>query len=361
MLHKNYLLAGVLLLAIFSSIIIVDLVRESWGENENCNARSLYKEGNKKLEIRDYDGAKKLYERIIKCYDNIELLKKLPQDDIRKVIFSIAYFKLSEILILTNRSQEAVDIMREVIDFSQQGALPVSKGAEALIQIGNIYLKDGNLPLAMEAFEQTIKHYPDLPHASAAKDAIERIDKQTIAEICGVVRLKDQETHSNIKISIFNGFSFSYTFSDLNGNYCLPIDTTPVSVFFIKDGYFPSVHNLRLVSEEKYIIPQVTLLPIKELSKGILVGVCYKSISGGKLKPRFGISSYLPKQTIKITDTGNGIRQEVTSDKNGIYMIILPPGRYQLFIPQGYEIKDVEIKPGKVTVQNISGGSIMID
>ena len=348
---------------IFGGISCADFETKKKGINGNHSIRAVYQKADSAFKKGNYEEAKKLYEEIIGRYENVDVLKKLPKDNLERVIFSIAHFQLSRVFVSLSRTQDAVNVLNEIIGFSQRKVLPIEKGAEAQIAIGNIYLKNGNVPLAIKAFKQVIERYPNLPHANAAEDAIKKTNKKKVAEICGVALLKGRETHNNITVSAFNGFSSFKMTTSINGGYCLPIlESTPrthISVFLAKDGYLPLVYNIFLGSHDDYTLPQASLLPIEDIKKGVLVGVYYKSIRGGKRKFHLGINNYFPKQTVKFE--GDGIIHEITTDDNGIYMTSLPEGRYNIYTEQGHKIENINIVQGKTTIQNIFGGVVMVD
>src|SRR3972149_7804902 len=126
-------------------------------------------------------------------------------------------------------------------------------------------------------------------------DAAGRSDIRDTDTISGVIKSEDNTPIGNAEISIFDGFTIRSIKSDTNGVYNilqLPVSADLHAVLFItKDGYVPSIINVKRREEVKADYP-VTMRRAGPGENGYIAGVVYQPIKGGKIKYQSGINSF---------------------------------------------------------------------
>lgn len=324
------------------------------------DVEGLYHKANSLYNRGDYKEAKKLCEEVINYFDR-NYIKKLSEENTEKIIFKATYFLLANIEAESEDIEEAINTMNEVINLYKDKVLSEEAAVEAQLKIGSIYLRAGDFTRAIEAFQRVIESYPQSYHTTTARDNIDEISEQKIGDICGKVLLEGRKDHSDITISIFNGFSLYSTSTKKDGSYCIPLykstEGTYISVFASKTGYMPQVSNIPV--KQHIGVPKMTLKTISNPNLGVLVGVCYKSISGGKIRFHYGIDSY--DMNLEIHIKAKGSERNVKCDGNGIYMLVLPKGSYTIATGRSYTVDDIIVEKGKTTIQNLFSGGTMID
>ncbi|MBI5056174.1 MAG: hypothetical protein HZB61_06130 [Nitrospirae bacterium] len=129
------------------------------------------------------------------------------------------------------------------------------------------------------------------------------------------------------------------------------------ALFFTKHGYYPEAIIFR-AQEKSVKVDKVSLSPLKDAGKGILTGVVYKPVTGGKLKEHKGIFQTFKGE--RITLIKDKWSPEITTDDEGIFMIELPPGDYDIVF-NNENIGRVNIAKGRTTIKNIQKGLVLRD
>lgn len=163
----------------------------------------------------------------------------------------------------------------------------------------------------------------------------------------------------NMDINIFNGLAmrkiklsegrFRYTHSTTDGLYG--------AVFFTKNKCYPLAVTFR-VADESVSVKNVSLEELKDEKMGILTGVVYKPVTGGRLKEQSGISTLFADEKIDIK-TGDA-SYYVNTGNDGAFTIELPRGEYSIIF-NSKEAGKVVIEPGKTVIKNIQKGMVMMD
>lgn len=131
-------------------------------------------------------------------------------------------------------------------------------------------------------------------------------------------------------------------------------------LFFTRQGFYPEILVFK-VKDEPIRINKISLKPLKEPQKGILTGVIYKPVRGGKLREHKGIFQTFKNEKINlIKDDKEKVSYDVATDDNGIFMIELIPGEYSVVF-NNREAGKVHIERGKTTIKNIQKGAVLID
>jgi len=128
-------------------------------------------------------------------------------------------------------------------------------------------------------------------------------------------------------------------------------------IFITRDGFYPESIIFR--SEEKpLIIGKIHLKKLDEPEKGILTGVVYTPVTGGKIVEHIGISRL--HGNININIVKDPIKYTVKTDARGVFMISLPEGEYNIGL-DGQDTAVTIISPGKTTIKNMQKGLVLID
>jgi hypothetical protein len=128
-------------------------------------------------------------------------------------------------------------------------------------------------------------------------------------------------------------------------------------VFFTKDGFYPKAEIFK-VSENPVRINVTPLNKLGDKDIGVITGVVYKTITGGKLRRHRGIVRFYGNEVIEIIK--GVIAHSVKADGNGLFMAVLPEGEYTLKIG-GREMDSVVVEAGRTSIKNIQKGMVMID
>jgi len=126
-------------------------------------------------------------------------------------------------------------------------------------------------------------------------------------------------------------------------------------VFFTRNGFYPEV---KVFEGDSKLRTEVILNKLEDTKKGVLTGVVYKPITGGKLKRHRGIFEIFKDEKIDIVK--DSIHQTVGTDDMGVFTILLAEGEYNMMMG-GKEIDKVVIEPGKTTIKNIQKGMVLMD
>lgn len=169
------------------------------------------------------------------------------------------------------------------------------------------------------------------------------------------------EIEKNIEVYIFDGFNLSLI--NRIGDFIQ--EKVPVTqgnyfaLFFIKDGYFPEVKVLK-ADKENINLGKIRIEKKMYENMGILTGVIYKPVHGGKISFKKGIFKLIDKIKIKMLSKKGESYLIMPNDK-GIFCESLKPGEYVITIGDEKEKIDVVIRKTKTAIQNIQKGIMLID
>ncbi|MEM2991203.1 MAG: hypothetical protein QXQ02_08490 [Halobacteria archaeon] len=196
--------------------------------------------------------------------------------------------------------------------------------------------------------------------------------KKPVGEIIGRVLFSDKGEACGVKITIFNGFDNNTVevYTQADGSFKAPIIKSSkegiirgapiyISIFATYDGYLPFVKNIPVT--EKIHLSDIILEPLTERSRGVLTGVFYQPIRGGKIRRVYGIHQYVKNAAINLEDEAGNLFK-TSSGEEGVFKLLLPPGNYRMMevpiLKRGYQINILE---GVTTIFNIGRPSIMVD
>ena len=167
------------------------------------------------------------------------------------------------------------------------------------------------------------------------------------------------KTDKTAKVFVFDGFELS----EIKRDAGLIREKIPVTkgnyfaLFFVKEGYIPRVEVLQ-AGDKGVKLPEIELKEILDKDMGILTGVVYKPLGGGKILPRKGIWRLVEGAEIKVVNE-KGISYTTSSDNRGVFSIRLEAGKYRVSTDdKGF---DVVIEKGRTTIHNIQKGMMLID
>lgn len=163
----------------------------------------------------------------------------------------------------------------------------------------------------------------------------------------------------DMDINIFNGIAvrkiklsegrFRYTHSTTDGLYG--------AAFFTKNNYYPLTVVFK-VADESVSVRTVSLAQLKDEKNGILTGVVYKPVLGGRMKEQTGISVMYGNEKIEIKN--GDVLYPVNTAEDGAFAIELPQGEYSVIF-NSKELGKVIIEPGKTVIKNIQKGMVLMD
>ena len=128
-------------------------------------------------------------------------------------------------------------------------------------------------------------------------------------------------------------------------------------VFFTKRNFYPKAVTLK-APERPQDIKIGPLKKMKNRRRGILTGVVYKPVSGGKVSEHTGISTVYKGEKVHIA--GNGVSCSAITDESGVFTIELPEGEYDIILGAGKAGK-ATIEKGKTTIKNVQKGMVLVD
>ena len=128
-------------------------------------------------------------------------------------------------------------------------------------------------------------------------------------------------------------------------------------VFITKEGFSPETVALK-AGESSGKIKLKPLQAMKDREKGILTGVVYKYVAGGKLKAHSGISVLFKGE--KVTITKGDASYTAVTDATGVFMIELPAGEYEVALGNKKAGK-AAVGQGKTTIKNLQKGITLVD
>jgi len=248
--------------------------------------------------------------------------------------------------------------------------LPGDEVARLKLKIGHIYKYQGRYSKALAIYEKVEKEYKKIfPNrfAKYAKEYIDDIQSKQVAVISGKIFLEGSDDVSKTVIEVFNGFELSETNPLQNGRYTLPLySSTPgtkFSLFAYRWGYMPTIINFPFDGASNIVVKNIRLRPIPNEGVGVVAGVVFTAISGGKRKSHHGIAKFTSCKVMiqKLSEAQNGKETmsseevSVSSSDSGIYSAFLLPGSYLIG-------KDsFTLRKGEVKIINIARGEILVD
>ncbi|NOY65377.1 MAG: hypothetical protein GXO97_08295 [Nitrospirae bacterium] len=128
-------------------------------------------------------------------------------------------------------------------------------------------------------------------------------------------------------------------------------------VFITGEGHFPVVVPFKSTGGVLEI-KSIKLQMIKDKRKGILTGVVYTPVVGGKLREHRGIKRLFSDEEVRIFN--NKHLYTVKTDKRGVFTILLPEGEYSI-TSGSKQAGKIRIKSGRTTIKNIQKGLVLID
>lgn len=350
---------GQIKLKILSIIFLISLI--SYG-NAFCSMneyQNLYYDVKKLYDSSEYN----------KCIDkSLKIIKgqeKLLLETKNYVLLANLYELQADCLERKGDTAEAIEVIQDFLEKMEQ-FLPEEHVARVKLKIGHIYKHAGLYSKALSAFETVEKEYkqsfPDR-FAKYANENYREIASHQVATISGTVSLSGEKDSSGVTIKVFNGFEESETMTLQNGKYSMPLfSSTPgtmFSLFAYKQGYNPTIINKKFERSSEIEIEKINLKKIPDKDVGIVAGVVFTPISGGKIKPHHGIARYLKEYKIEFSKLSIKALNEIfstLSNDSGIYIISLAPGLY-LFNNE----KEIRVNKKEVRIFNIGKANILVD
>lgn len=169
------------------------------------------------------------------------------------------------------------------------------------------------------------------------------------------------EVGRDVEVYIFDGFKLSLI--NRVGEFIK--EKVPVTkgnyfvLFFLKDGYIPEIKVLK-AKNGNINLGEIRLGKKMDDNMGILTGVVYKPVYGGKVSLRKGIFKLIDNFKIKLV-SDNGESYLIKSENNGVFSIPLLAGKYKILTDNDQKVFDVLIKEGKTTIKNIQKGLRLLD
>ncbi|MBI5408087.1 MAG: hypothetical protein HZA14_01825 [Nitrospirae bacterium] len=163
----------------------------------------------------------------------------------------------------------------------------------------------------------------------------------------------------NAVITIFDGTALKNV-PVSNGKFTEAHGITPGYygvLFFTKEGSYPETILFK-AQDRSMKGDSVSLKSLKDAGKGVLTGVVYKPVTGGKLREHKGIFQTFKGEKIHLVK--DSVSRETTTDDKGIFMIELLPGEYEIVF-NGRNAGKALIEKGKTTVKNIQKGVVLKD
>lgn len=127
-------------------------------------------------------------------------------------------------------------------------------------------------------------------------------------------------------------------------------------VFITRQGSYPEVISFK--AGAAVALGDKSLDEMCGADIGVLIGVVYKPVTGGKLKPHNGIGLLFKNERIVVSK--GTISYQLDTDANGIFMKELPSGEYDIFF-NGKNTGRVVIEQGLTTIKNLQKGIRLVD
>ncbi|RJR16491.1 MAG: hypothetical protein C4581_09710 [Nitrospiraceae bacterium] len=128
-------------------------------------------------------------------------------------------------------------------------------------------------------------------------------------------------------------------------------------LYCTRQGYYPQTIIFKAM-EESFMMDSVSLKPLINSEVGVLTGVVYKPVTGGKLEGHRGIARLFGNEKVSIVNDDTA--REVITDDYGVFMIGLLPGKYDIVF-NNKKVSMVLIEKSRTTIRNIQKGVMLID
>ncbi|MBI5742045.1 MAG: hypothetical protein HZA16_15175 [Nitrospirae bacterium] len=129
------------------------------------------------------------------------------------------------------------------------------------------------------------------------------------------------------------------------------------ALFFSKKGFYPETVIFR-VDDKLAEVDKVFLQPLKDAGMGVLTGVVFKPVTGGKLREHNGIfHTYKGEKIVLIKDD---IPLTIATDDAGTFSVELSPGDYDVVF-NNENAGRAHITRGETTIINIQKGMVLKD
>jgi len=127
-------------------------------------------------------------------------------------------------------------------------------------------------------------------------------------------------------------------------------------VFITKDGFRPE--TVPFAADGAPVeAGEISLRRMGDTGMGIITGVVYKPVRGGKLRRHNGIGRLFKGERITIN---GAVTYSAVSDERGVFMMELPVGEYGLVFGNK-TAGNVTISQGKTAIRNIRKGTVLAD
>jgi hypothetical protein len=113
---------------------------------------------------------------------------------------------------------------------------------------------------------------------------------------------------------------------------------------YLKEGYLPF---FEAVGGKETKLPE---------GRGVIAGICYLQTAGGKLKQG---DAYIPLQNVPVEIIGASWRQTVKTTPAGFFVVVPPPGDYEVRLPGA--TGKIGVEGGKTSLLAVRGGKRMVD
>lgn len=326
-----------------------------------------------------YNEVKKLYDtsEYTKCIDESSRIIRTQEKSFLETNNYISLANLYELqadcLERKGDIDQAVEVIQVLLKKMEQ-SLPQDYVARIMLKVGHIYKRAGLYSKALFNFKKVEEKYKNIFPNRFAKYARENYDdvaSKQVAVISGEVVLEDNDTYEGVTIKVFNGFEESEAKTLKKGEYSISLfSSTPHTGFTLyayKKGYKPYIVTKAFDGSSKIVMKKIQLKKLLEKDLGVVAGVIFVPVSGGKRKPHHGIGGF-KKHKIKFTklsESTNGKEAMkgdviiVSSNDDGVYTTSLAAGLY-LMKNEGKE-KMFKLRRGEVRILNIRQGGILVD
>ena len=221
---------------------------------------------------------------------------------------------------------------------------------------------NAGMTMPLSRFVRTTLPYQNvIPQPLGCGD--QRVPDQGTVRILGSMRSAfGTRLYQPVAISAFNGQNLYVTTVNPNFAYCLDIKGsspgTSVVVFYTSHGMLPVIQNLRVGSPDdgiNIINAPIALFHHDNLldSIGIIAGVAYYGIAGGRPRVRSGIYGF--DQGLELRLSGRAQHTLKTND-SGHIVVPVRPGRYSLLSAKNVSIQNIDIGETQTTIVPVLSG-----
>jgi len=164
---------------------------------------------------------------------------------------------------------------------------------------------------------------------------------------------------NNAEVDLFDGTdlkTISVSGSMFSSPHGITLNYSGV-LYCTMNGHYPGIIVFKSL-EGPIMKNSVSFRPLKHPGEGVLTGVVYKPVSGGKLIEHRGIVRLFTNEKVRIVNDDTA--REVITDDNGVYMIGLLPGKYDIVF-NNKKLSMVVIEKSRTTIRNIQKGVMLID